>query len=102
MHPSDTLIQAMRWLIELQTADRLEDIWDEFDDWFQASPAHRAAYGKARRHWLRLAGLPMPTMIRNPKEKYPRHLLNLASITTTHWELILAALLAVIITITNV
>jgi ferric-dicitrate binding protein FerR (iron transport regulator) len=102
MHPSDTSIQAMRWLIELQTADRLDDVWDDFDAWFQASPAHRAAYVKARRHWLKLAGLTPPTMIRNPNENELRHLPNLASITTAHWELILAALLAVMITFTNV
>src|SRR3569833_3680685 len=53
MSSREVLSEATRWLIELEGADRLEDVWPEFDDWFQASAAHRAAYAKVRRAWAR-------------------------------------------------
>jgi len=47
--------QATRWLIELETTDRLEEIWTEFDEWFQSSAAHREAYARVRQAWIKLA-----------------------------------------------
>ena len=54
MSSREVLSEATRWLIELEAAERLEDVWPEFDDWFQASAAHRAAYVKVRGAWAKL------------------------------------------------
>ena len=51
MSSREVLSEATRWLVELEAAERLEDVWPEFDDWFQASAAHRAAYEKVRSVW---------------------------------------------------
>ena len=103
MNSPDTMAEATKWLIELQTADRLEDIWEEFDDWFQASAAHRAAYAKVQNHWLKLTGLPA-----SPARKVrPRTTIHraagrhwaYASAWLAQWELVLAVLLALMITL---
>ena len=54
----DTLSEAARWFVKLESADRLDDVWRDFDNWFQASAAHRAAYVQVRKAWHRLAGAP--------------------------------------------
>jgi ferric-dicitrate binding protein FerR (iron transport regulator) len=56
----EVLAEATRWLVELETSERFDDVWDEFDDWFQASAAHRAAYERVRRHWFRSSATPTP------------------------------------------
>jgi transmembrane sensor len=98
----DALSEATRWLIELETADRLEDIWEEFDDWFQASAAHRAAYERVRRDWLRLTGSPRPPVpkmqSRRKAHRAGSRYWICASAWIQHWGLALAALLALIIT----
>lgn len=57
MSSIDLLSEAARWLVELETAERVEDIWPEFDHWFQASMAHRVAYARVRRAWLQVANV---------------------------------------------
>jgi len=102
MNSPDTMAEATKWLVELQTADRLDDIWDEFDDWFQASAAHRDAYAKVRGHWLKLTGLPaVPTR----KSEYRGAIHRSVSVFLTrafawmaHWELVLAVLLVLMLT----
>ena len=102
MNSSDTFAEATQWLIELQMADRLEDVWEEFDAWFQASSAHREAYAKVQRHWLKLAGLPIPsahrTTTNSPLTTIDRYLFKAASAWMAHWELILAVVLALTVT----
>jgi ferric-dicitrate binding protein FerR (iron transport regulator) len=101
VNSSDTLTEASRWLIELQTTDRLEDVWDEFDAWFQASPSHKAAYARAQRHWLELAGLPSPStharVVWTSVWRGSRSIAQFLSACTAHWELIFVVLLAVLI-----
>ncbi len=102
MNSPDTLAEAARWLIELETADRLEDIWEEFDDWFQESAAHRDAYARVRLHWLKLTGSPIPPAreiqsLRKVRRAGSRFW-SCASAWIAHWELALAALLALIVT----
>ncbi len=53
MSSREVLSEATRWLIELEAAERLDDVWPEFDNWFQASAAHRAAYAKVRGAWAK-------------------------------------------------
>ena len=102
MDSSDILAEARKWLIELETTDRLEDVWEEFDDWFQASPRHRAAYAKVRRDWLRLGGSPtQPAYEMSPRRKAhraDRHYWTCAGAWISHWWWTVAALLALIVT----
>jgi transmembrane sensor len=39
--------QAARWLTELDTSERIEALWPEFETWLNASPEHREAYHRA-------------------------------------------------------
>jgi ferric-dicitrate binding protein FerR (iron transport regulator) len=55
--------EATKWVVELETTDRFDDVWSDFDDWFESSAAHREAYIRARQTWIRVAKvatLPMP------------------------------------------
>ena len=101
VNSSDPSTEASRWLVELQTTDCLDDVWDEFDAWFQASPTHKAAYAQAQRHWLELAGLPTPPTrsraVWTSERRGVRYIAQLRSVCAAHWELIFAALLAVLI-----
>ena len=54
MSSREVLSEATQWLVKLEAAERLEDVWPEFDDWFQASATHRAAYAKVRGTWVKL------------------------------------------------
>lgn len=66
MSSREVLSEATKWLIELEAADCLDDVWPEFDDWFQASAAHRAAYAKVRSDWAQFG---------NPTASVQRHAL---------------------------
>ena len=41
---------AARWLIRLQTAERIEDHWPAFEQWLR-KPQHRAAFERMERAW---------------------------------------------------
>ena len=53
----ETMKEAIKWYNALETTDNLDRIWPQFDDWFQASEAHRRAY-KAVRQYREQIGLP--------------------------------------------
>jgi ferric-dicitrate binding protein FerR (iron transport regulator) len=50
---SDRTLQAMKWLVELETNPHAESIWFEFDRWFQASAANREEYARVKLTLLR-------------------------------------------------
>jgi ferric-dicitrate binding protein FerR (iron transport regulator) len=101
VHSREVLAEATRWLVELETTDRLDDIWDEFDDWFQASAAHRIAYARVRRHWLRSSPSPSPPTYRRRYKSHWNPSRQWASATAwmSRWWLPLAAALCLLITL---
>lgn len=50
------MAEARKWLYKIETRRDLDRIWPAFDEWFEASEEHRAAYAEARRRWLQLTG----------------------------------------------
>ena len=52
MKSSERTLQAMKWLVELETKQHLEDIWPAFDAWFQASAANRKEYKRVKKALL--------------------------------------------------
>jgi ferric-dicitrate binding protein FerR (iron transport regulator) len=51
---SERSLQAMRWLLELETHQHGADaVWPEFDAWYQASAANRKEYLRIKRAVLR-------------------------------------------------
>lgn len=63
-----TMQEAIKWFSALETTDDLDHVWSEFDDWFQASEAHRRAY-KAVQQYRESIGPPL-----NPRWKHPSKL----------------------------
>jgi len=92
----EVLAEATRWLVELETTDRFDDIWDEFDDWFQASAAHRAAYDRVRRRWLRLSASPVPPAYKPRRRRHWENSYHRAYVVAwlSHWWLPFGALIA--------
>ena len=101
MTSSDVLSEATRWLVELETSDRIEDIWSEFDDWFEASAKHRTAYARARLAWLKSAGLRAPptSQVASREDGHcaEGNRLPCADDWLLHWFLALAALVVLLV-----
>jgi ferric-dicitrate binding protein FerR (iron transport regulator) len=43
--------QAARWLIELDTAENIEEHWPKFEAWLYKNPEHRDAFVSMERAW---------------------------------------------------
>jgi len=48
---------AAQWLIELETADRIEQLWPDFQVWLAQDPRHRAAFLRVEEAGRRLDAL---------------------------------------------
>lgn len=48
---------ACRWLVELETAESLDEIWPKFQSWLQLSSEHEAAYLRVEEAWHALESL---------------------------------------------
>ena len=48
---------AADWLVELETAESVGEIWPDFQAWIQQNPEHEAAYLQLERAWHALDGL---------------------------------------------
>jgi ferric-dicitrate binding protein FerR (iron transport regulator) len=57
MSASDVRAAAAKWLIELECADSIEDIWPQFDIWLREDPRHRETYLRVERTWRALDSL---------------------------------------------
>jgi ferric-dicitrate binding protein FerR (iron transport regulator) len=51
MIPPDITAAACRWLVELETAESLDEIWPKFESWLHQNPEHEAAYLRVEQAW---------------------------------------------------
>jgi ferric-dicitrate binding protein FerR (iron transport regulator) len=92
------MLEARKWLFEIETREDLERIWPEFYAWFEASEEHRAAYAAARSRWLQLTGARPDGAIVRTASRAPRMRTDeWAYLYRTERHLVLAALLAVLV-----
>lgn len=49
--------EAARWIVELDTAEKIEDLWPQFELWLNEKPEHRAAFLRVERGWRALEDL---------------------------------------------
>ncbi len=97
MRSPELMVEARKWLYEIETCEDLKRIWPAFDRWFEESEEHRAAYADARRRWQELTGLRPGSRLRARKPRlWSGYYRRWRAPDYIEWRLFLAALTALL------
>jgi ferric-dicitrate binding protein FerR (iron transport regulator) len=89
--------EAARWLIELDTADHVEDLWPEFEAWINQHPTHRRAFVRVERAWRTLDGFLGPEKCTSARTTF--HYWRARFPSARAWKELASALFALVVVV---